>query len=228
MSKIIVNPNYIVNNYTALDEYLGKNLDSTEGNLYIKDNKVYKIYKDFNETQVQVLNILEQNKFPDCRNIEDVLVFSQQIFGSTTDFDPNWQSFNDYLQNMPFDLYEKKQIFKLFEQVIGLLAYFHLGYEDVDVFNVGLSNQKLVLGDLDGCEYTSKTLDELVRTSCIQTFYFSILLEDNLSEKIVIFNNFLKEILKPTFSDLYSLVQNMTQIEYDAIKGYYKQYLRKY
>lgn len=228
MAIIKTNVEIIKNTYSLLSDYLKKDIEAREAKLFYKDNKVYKIYNSLYLNK-EVLEILGNNHFPYSRNIEDILIQNNQIVGSTTVVDKNWQSFKEKLDNLQMDFYEKKQIIKLLEQMIRLYYQYNLIYDDIDVYNIGISNHELVVGDLDGAVYKNISLEKLLNKGCLIKFYFSLILESNLYElnNCIDFNEFQKNYLIPTFGNINDWVFNMSNIQYDLIRERYQNYILK-
>lgn len=224
MTKINLSQEYITNNYECIDEKVTTHYESK---LFLHRKKIYKILEPIynTESRKKTIKLLEQKKFPYASNIIDSIYDKDKLIGCTSFYLPEFIPLSKTVSTLPFDkaidLINKFIIF--YESVLDS----NINYWDIHLNNLGLSNNELVILDMDSIEkidniddlkYTYKNLFELL---------ISLLLNINIKRKFVDYENIIFKITdnidyRTNQLDLYKIKEFIETINKKEINNYKK------
>ena len=142
-----VSEKIIMNTFKKLDD-----VPHFESNMYLKDDKIYKIYnKMYRAYRYKYMYLLTDNKFKYACNIIDELFQGDKFIGVRMNYLENFKTLYDILNDL--DLYQVKIIFNyILEFYLDALNKNFL-YWDIHLNNMGFSNEKFFVVDIDSMQY---------------------------------------------------------------------------
>lgn len=158
MAIINIKEDYIKNNYNNLENIKNTKLHNMESNLYVNRKYIYKIIRKMlrKSKEANIKNIYN-TKFPNSFNIIDILYDSNNFIGITYFYHNDFITLKSYMNNL--DLYEIKEIMKEFISFYEFVLSKNMLYWDIHLNNIGISNKKIYVCDLDSIE--SKHFDDI-------------------------------------------------------------------
>ena len=172
MSIIRISESYIKEHYDKLENIKKEKLHNMESNLYVNRKYVYKIIKRIlRKSKESNIKDIYNTDFPNAINIVDLLYDNNNFIGITNHYFKDFTPLKIFMDNL--DLYEIKEIMKEFIYFYTYVLSKKMLYWDIHLNNIGISNGKVYVCDIDSIE--TKKIDDIdikyTLNSIITLFY---------------------------------------------------------
>lgn len=158
MAILQVSERIIRNEYKYINDVVGKFITSHESEIFIGDDKAYKIIKPaYRFNRLKNIYLIEDEKFPHANNIINTLYQGDKFIGVSTEFLKNFKTLGEQIND--FDLYETKFIFAYIIEFIKKAHEKKLNYWDIHLENMGTSNNEFYIMDIDSMEIIQSQKD---------------------------------------------------------------------
>lgn len=172
MSIIKISESYIKKHYDKLETIKKEKLHNMESDLYVNRKYIYKVIERFLRKSKEC-NIKEIYKiiFPNAINIVDLLYDNNNFIGITNYYLEDFITLKKYMNNL--DLYEIKEIMKEFISFYRFALSKKMLYWDIHLKNVGISNGKVYVCDIDSMDTKDYSCIDIKYTlnSILSLFY---------------------------------------------------------
>lgn len=173
MSILQVSERIIKDNFITLEEKENIKLNHNESTLYYNDNIVYKIFKpSFRLDREKNIHYLYEKNFPHANNIIDKLYQGDKLIGITNKYLDNFITMKSYMNKL--DLYEIKKIISYLIKFYDKTLEKHLIYWDNHLNNIGISNGKFYILDIDSIYYSTYELEKRYALNGLLTLFYEM------------------------------------------------------
>lgn len=212
MAIINIKESYIKEHYIPLNNLKAEKLDNQESNLYVNRKYIYKIIKKkFRRDREKNISNVYGNEFPNAINIVDLLYDNNKFIGVTNYYYKNLITLKNYMNNL--DLYEIKEIMEEFINFYQFALSKKMLYWDIHLNNIGISDGKLVVCDIDSMDTNFNNTDIKFTFNSILTLFYELCYKEMIRNN---YDNYL-EIISNISESISFLFHDMTLIEVEDI-----------
>lgn len=212
MAVINIKESYIKDHYIPLNNLKEEKLTNQESNLYVNKKYIYKIIKKKfrSNREKNIINIYE-NEFPNAINIVDLLYDNNKFIGVTNYYYKNLITLKNYMNNL--DLYEIKEIMEEFINFYQFSLSKKMLYWDIHLNNIGISNDKLFVCDIDSMVTNFNNNDIKFTFNSILILFYELCYKETIRNN---YDNYL-EIISSISKSISFLFHDMTLNEVEDI-----------
>lgn len=218
MAIINIKESYIKENYVPLNDLKKEKLNNQESNLYVNRRYIYKIIKKkFRKDREKCIDKIYQIEFPNAINIVDLLYDNNKFIGVTNYYYKNLITLKNYMNDL--DLYEIKEIMEEFINFYQFALSKKMLYWDIHLNNIGVSDGKLVVCDIDSMDTNFNNTDIKFTFNSILTLFYELCYKESIRNNHDNYLEIISDISKSisflfhdmTFSEVEDIIMNTTQ-----------------
>ena len=213
-----VSERIIVDNYEKLDNMLEDQINHYESNLFYKDGIVYKIYnKIYRSERYKNMYMLTDKNFINACNVIDELFQGDKFIGITLPYLENFKTLYSLLNNL--DLYEIKIIFNSILEFFNETLDNNFLYWDIHLCNMGFSNDKFYIVDIDSMKYNFNKNDLSYAINNLLCLFYELCFKTHIRKEYDNYKNIVFYLCdnekylnnEMSLDDLKKIIDNTTQ-----------------